>query len=188
MNYLWMDLTEQLIPKINTQIICSRRKHPAIQELFELVHQKGIFPSGKTSLKLLLKEIGFKFKEYNGRKFVIEQPQVINQRHSFLRKVRKYCRNGRPIIYLDETWLNAHHEQSKCWIDKDETGGVPVKSGKGGRGIIVHAGWEKAWIQNASLVFQGKTVTGDYHHEVNIDNFMEWFEQQLLPNIPAHSP
>ena len=77
---------------------------------------------------------------HNNRKYVIEQPCVIAQRHNFLRKVCKCCREGRPIIYLDETWLNAHHSLTKCWIDNDGTGRLPVKSGKGGRVIILHAG------------------------------------------------
>ena len=110
-----------------------RKEYPTLQELPEVVHQKGLFQSGKTSLKLLLKEMGFRFKKYNGWKFVMEQPRVITQRHSFLRKVRKYHRDGCPMIYLDKTWLNPHHTLSNCWIDSSETGEVPVKSGKGGR-------------------------------------------------------
>ena len=70
--------------------------------------------------------------------------------------IRKYRREGRLIIYLDETWLNAHHSLAKCWIDNDGAGGFPVKSGKGGRVIILHAGWEHGWIPGACLVFKVK--------------------------------
>ena len=35
--------------------------------------------------------------------------------------------------------------------------------------------------------FQGKTGTGDYHNEMNIEHFMEWFSTKLVPNLPAHS-
>ena len=48
---------------------------------------------------------------------------------------------------------------------------------------ILHAGWECGWIPGACLVFQG---TGDYHNEMNIHHFMEWF-QILVPNFPACS-
>ena len=95
--------------------------------LLQAVHQKGIFQGEKTSLKHLLREMGFKFKTHDNRKYVMEQPRVIAQSHNFLRKVRMYRREGRPIIYLDETWLNAHHSLTKCWIDSDGTGGLPVK-------------------------------------------------------------
>ena len=33
----------------------------------------------------------------------------------------------------------------------------------------------------------GKTGTGHYHHTMNINQCMEWFEQQCLPHIPTHS-
>lgn len=36
-------------------------------------------------------------------------------------------------------------------------------------------------------MFQGKTGTGDYHNEMNIDHFMEWFSTKLVPNLPACS-
>lgn len=81
----------------------------------------------------------------------MDKPHVIAQRHNFLRKIRKYRREGRPIIYLNETWLNAYHSLTNCWIDNDETGGLPVKSGKDGRVIILHAGWECGWIPAWSM-------------------------------------
>ena len=120
----------------------TRKEYPKVQMLLQAIHQKGIFVGEKTSLKHLLKEMGFKFKIHNNRIYVMEQPRVIVQTHNFLRKVRKYRIEGRPIINLDETWLNAHHSLTKCWIDNDGTGGLPVKSRKGGMVIILHAGWE----------------------------------------------
>ena len=163
------------------------KEYPTVRMLLEAVNRKGIFAGEKTTLKQLLKEMGFKFKSHDNRKYVMEQPCVIARGHDYLRKIRRYRREGRPIIYLDETWLNAHHSLAKCWIDSDGTGGLPVKSGKEGRVIILHAGWEHGWIPGASLVFRGKTGTGDYHNEMNIDHFMEWFSTQLIPNIPASS-
>ena len=102
----------------------TRKEYPTVQMLLKAVHQKGIFLGEKTSLKHLLKEMGFKFKNHDNRKYVMEQPRVIAQRHNFLRKIRKYRREGRPIIYLDETWLNTHHSLTKCWIDNDGKGGL----------------------------------------------------------------
>ena len=42
-------------------------------------------------------------------------------------------------------------------------------------------------IDNADLVFRGKSGTGDYHNEMNIEHFMEWFMNRLLPNCPPRS-
>ena len=86
----------------------------------------------------------------------MEQPHEIVQRHNFLRMVRKYRREGCPIIYLGETRLNAHHSLTKCWIDSDGIGGLPVKSGKGGRVIILHAGWTVAGSLKHTWCFEEK--------------------------------
>ena len=37
------------------------------------------------------------------------------------------------------------------------------------------------------MVFQSKKVTGDYHVEMNSDNFEEWFHDKLLCNVPYNS-
>ena len=70
--------------------VYTRKEYPTVQLLLQAVHQKGIFVGEKTSLKHVLKEMGFKFKIHDNRKYVLEQPRVIAQkRHNFLRKVRK---------------------------------------------------------------------------------------------------
>jgi len=37
------------------------------------------------------------------------------------------------------------------------------------------------------LVFEAKKRTGDYHGQMNWENFSKWFETQLLPNIAPES-
>ena len=59
----------------------TRKEYPTVQMLPEAVHWKGIFAGEKTTLKQLLKEIGFKFKSHDNRKYVMEQPRVIAQEH-----------------------------------------------------------------------------------------------------------
>ena len=43
------------------------------------------------------------------------------------------------------------------------------------------------WIHGADLVFQSKKATGDYHDEMNSNNFVEWFHNKLLSNIKDNS-
>ena len=35
------------------------------------------------------------------------------------------------------------------------------------------------------MVFEAKKRTGDYHGQMNWENFSKWFENQLLPNIES---
>ena len=53
--------------------------------------------------------------------------------------------------------------------------------------IVVHAITRDGWVNDAELIFEAKKRTGDYHGQMNWDNFSRWFTEQLLPNILAHS-
>ncbi len=53
--------------------------------------------------------------------------------------------------------------------------------------IIVHSITVNGWVDNAQLVFDANRRTGDYHGQMNWENFSKWFKTQLLPNIPLNS-
>ena len=88
---------------------------------------------------------------------------------------------------MDEMWVNTHCTNQYTWVDSDGKGGWTVVSGKGPRLIVVHAGGAEGWVQGADLVFRSKTNSAGYHDEMNSEHFMEWFNEQLLPNIPRNS-
>ncbi|KAJ8915919.1 hypothetical protein NQ315_015534 [Exocentrus adspersus] len=56
-----------------------------------------------------------------------------------------------------------------------------------GRLIIVHGGSDKGFVPNASLIFKAGQASGDYHGQMNYDNFSKWLTEKLLPNIPPNS-
>ena len=103
--------------------------------------------------------------------------------------MRRNRRENRPVVYLDETWANSHSSHERSWVESDDRiqggtkGGILKPFGKGTRLIILHAGSENGWIDGADLVFQSKKATGDYHDEMNSNNFEEWFHDKLLSNI-----
>eukprot|EP00128_Syssomonas_multiformis_P008227 Colp12_sorted_trinity150504_noHs@11805 len=43
------------------------------------------------------------------------------------------------------------------------------------------------WVKGADLVFHARKTKGDYHEEMNGDRFMKWWQEQLLPNLPANA-
>ena len=119
---------------------------------------------------------------------MMERPEIIAWRHRYLREIRRIISNGTPIVYLDETWVNAHHTVSYKWYDEsadvDKIDPKEAPSGKGKRLIILHAGYEGGFLPNCSCVFIGKTKSSDYHDEMNGRHFQEWWEEKLLPNLP----
>ena len=67
--------------------------------------------------KILLK-IGFKYKvRADGKRYIYEQPRVIQQRHDYLRRMQRNRMEKRPLVYIDETWLNSHAAPERIWVD-----------------------------------------------------------------------
>ena len=98
-----------------------RKEFPTLDKLHVLLKNDMDFKGSKSKLfKVLtwLKRLGFKYKQKDGRKFLIERPEITHLRHQFLRKMKK-VRESKPsskIIYLDETWINSNHSVRKCWV------------------------------------------------------------------------
>ena len=165
-----------------------RKEYPTLDSLLKRLREKQVFQEGRSTLHKVVRKIGFKYKRRaDGKLYVYEQPRVVQQRHDFLRRMRKNTTDKRPVVYLDETWLNAHALPERIWVDADGTGGFRHPSGKGRRLIILHAGTSGGWIPECELVFLSKTKSDDYHDEMNAKHFLEWFEQSLLPHIPPKS-
>ena len=171
----------------------SEKKYRTMDSLLLAVKEKGIFSGEHTTLWRVMRKMGFKYKKVNDKRYIYEQPRIIVWRHEYLRRLRRNWREGRPVIYLDETWANARDGVEKLWVEDDPRtiggakGGISKPSGKGSRLIILHAGSENGWINEADLVFQSKEATGDYHDEMTSEHFEEWFHDSLMPNIPATS-
>jgi hypothetical protein len=36
-------------------------------------------------------------------------------------------------------------------------------------------------------MFKSGTKSGDYHHEMNFDNYERWLKTKLIPNLPPNS-
>jgi transposase len=90
-------------------------------------------------------------------------------------------------VYLDETYINKNHSSRFTWYLEEDGPWVNKPSGVGQRLIVVHAITKDGWIDGAQLIFEAKKRTGDYHGQMNWENFSKWFLLQLLPNIEPES-
>ena len=87
---------------------------------------------------------------------------------SILDELEKNRIEGRPVVYLDETWASVRDSVEKMWVEDDPVlscvtiGGFCKMSGKRRRVIILHAGEENGWIDGAAFVFPNKKATVDY--------------------------
>ncbi len=147
------------------------------------------FPT--TTLRRTLTRWGFTYGIGKRRSALKERDYVIVARRRYLRHKRLNRKSDGslicPEVYLDETFINKNHSDQFTWYSGDDGPDVNKPAGKGIRMIVVNAIMRDGWVSNAQLIFEAKRKTGDYHGQMNWDNFSEWFAEQLLPDIPENS-
>ncbi|XP_025203827.1 uncharacterized protein LOC112600737 [Melanaphis sacchari] len=175
-----------------------KRELPTIDRILFDVNADPSLPNFKrTSLYRVIKKLDFVFTKRKRCSVLTEREDLIVWRRKYLYDIRKYREEGRTIYYLDETWLNAGDCVDRVWKDntvlskhdafnKGLTTGPQNPSGKGKRLIILHIGSENGFLPGGLLCFISKKNTGDYHDEMNGDNFKEWFEN-ILPVLDPNS-
>ncbi|CAK1584696.1 unnamed protein product [Parnassius mnemosyne] len=144
-------------------------------------------PGSEKSLRRIIKELRFKWKATeNNRKVLIETSAIRLLRINYLEKLRQYQQQNRPIVYTDESYVHATHTTPKGWTDGSSKG-IKKPLSKGQRVVIVHAGSETGFVPNALLTFKSGMKSGDYHDDMNFQNYEKWIRTQLIPNLPPNS-
>jgi len=145
------------------------------------------YTGSSSSLRTILRDLGFRWRRTrNNRKVLIEREDMRNKRIDFIRQVRKYRAEGRPIVYTDESYVVTNHSTPNSWQDTTN-GGLHVPVGSGDRLIIVHAGGEDGFVPHAFLQWKASQSTGDYHKNMNQKNYEKWVQEKLLPNLKPRS-
>ena len=131
------------------------KKYPTLDSLLVAVKGKGVFTGEHTTLGKVLRKMSFKHKEVNDNRYIYEQPRIIVHWHEYLRLLRRNRREGRTVVYLDETWANARDGVEKMWVEDDPRaiggtkGDIRKPFGNGSRLIILHvqqvAWWMGTW-------------------------------------------
>ena len=171
-----------------------RGELPTLDELLRRVKEEPIkFEGGRTTLWTAVREMGFRYKKVtSGRAILMEREDIVVARTEYLRLVERNreCSPSkrRSEVFLDETWMNQNECVGQCWTDAEGRVGPKLKTGKGSRFIILHAGNDQGFIKDGLLIFKSKNGNkGDYHDSMDHAKFKKWFEEQLLPNIRENS-
>lgn len=177
-----LDDFEKDVIRRSVQEFYDRGEYPTLKKLRDILKEKINYKGGITSLHKILRKLDFRYRKCNdGRRFLMERKDIVTARVAFLRKMHdiRNENNPRPIIYLDETWVNQNHSRKFIWQDSTKNGGLRIPLGKGSRLIVCHAGSARhGFIEGADLVFQSKSSI-DYHQEMNSQVFREWFVNLL---------
>ena len=144
-----------------------------------------------TTLWRALQRWGFEFGTGVRSAQLKESERIIILRRQYLRqKLANRDDKGqtiRPEVYLDESYINKNHSNDKTWYFEEDGIIIGKPTGKGDRLIILNAITKDGWVPNSKLVFKASKKTGDYHTNMNWDNFSKWFQEKLLKNIPENS-
>jgi hypothetical protein len=149
---------------------------PTVSKLFLKLRDRINFNGGSTSLRNIVKELGFLWKKMkNNRVVLIKKHDMRCMRVSYLTALNKYREEGCPIAYKDETYVHSSHTALRT--------GVMIVH----RVIILHAGGCCGFIPNALVIFKSNQKTGNYHNEMNSKNYICWLKQKLIPNLELNS-
>lgn len=159
-------------------------EYPTALSILNTFREKNNYTGSVGSIRRVLKNLNFSFKKCNdGRKFLMERLDIVSLRCTFLRKMFTLRKNNdsRPVVYVDETWVNQNHSRSTIWQSNESTEGLKVPIGKDCRLIVCHAGCARyGFIKNSKLVFRSNAGnTTDYHNQMNAEVYKEWFLQLL---------
>lgn len=162
----------------------SRKEYPTVKKLHASLAEADLYRGSKSSLAIVLKRLGFKYRKFGNRKCLMERGDIIAWRCKFLRDIKN--ENFNEIVWVDETWVNVGHSQKKGWTDDSVEGTMAAPVGKGGRIILLHAGSSTGFVPNCLLLFTSKK-TNEYHEEMNHKVFFKWFQESLIANLRSPS-
>ncbi len=158
------------------------------KELAEEEEGKTWLWSRSSTYRALLR-IGFVFDQYYKTYYerMREASHNIAYRVAYISKFFQYEREGRQIVYMDESWINKNTAPRKVWHDGTPETVDAVPPGKGPRWILIGAGCRTGWIHDSFRMWKGNVQSEDYHDEMNADIMVDWMQRYLLPNVAANA-
>ncbi|KAL4126607.1 hypothetical protein QTP88_010819 [Uroleucon formosanum] len=95
------------------------RELPTLDKILSIVNEDESLPSfSQATLHRLLKSMDFVYTKRERNSALLDSNELILWCRRYLRSIKKYREEGRPIYYLDETWVNAGDVNTKVWVDK----------------------------------------------------------------------
>jgi hypothetical protein len=143
--------------------------------------QKIDFPWQKDVLIPVLHDIGFTWKRsVSKRKVLVERRDIIDWRCRYLIKMRQAREKLKNILFIDETWVDSNLTFRKCWQGPGIRGVMDTVSGSN-RLIVVHIGSKDGFLPGAQLAYKANSTSGDYHGQMNYDNFSDGSHTESFP-------
>ncbi len=146
----------------------------------------------RTTLAKALHSAGFVFddKAYNYYDRVREDERNVLLRTAYLDRYFRWKAEGRPMVFMDESWINMNCKLKYCWHDRTKDTVDEVPPGKGKRWILIGAGGlidaepgTYGWSPNCFRMWKGSIKSEDYHSEMCADIFKDWCLNNWWPTL-----
>jgi len=138
------------------------------------------------TIRYHLNRMGFSYSRTKKKtRSLREQAHIRQQRHSYLHTIKQFRQSGYQPIYLDESFIHHYHGNQFSWFHDDLGDYLERPSGKGRRWCFIHAMSSAGLVSGVWQIFEAKNRTGDYHQMFNAHRFQQWWQEQLLPNLPT---
>lgn len=102
---------------------------PTLKKVLQAVNDDE--PNFKRStFQKILKHLKFKYIKRQRNNALIDRDDIVLWRMNYLRKIKKYRTENRPIFYMDETWVNAGLLYNCAFIIHIFTSVIPNRGGQ----------------------------------------------------------
>lgn len=173
-----------------------RKEQPTGDKVLAAVNKDPTLGSFKRSnFYTLLHYLNFKFVKRGRHYALVESEDVVSLRCRYIEQVREFRVEGRPIYFVDETWVSA--EDGDLSTGAADANGSVNHNNKTKGLIVIHIGSEDGFVNGGLLVFESKRGPANYHEEINGEIFFNWMKgviPLLKPNAvivmddaPSHS-
>ena len=185
-------MPDEDVAKLRPAVLCILHRNmmltvERIHTLLKVTHKDWKWSISSTYRAL--QRIGFTYHDtkIDHYKCIQESKRNVSLRRAYLKRYFKWKKEGRPMVYMDESWINQKCTPKKVWSDGSLEVVRETPHGKGRRWILLGAGSEKGWIKNSFRMWKGTSKKEDYHTEMNGKVFHDWVHDWLLPNVPRNA-
>jgi hypothetical protein len=101
-----------------------------------------------------MKKMRFKWKtSSDNRQVLLESHDIRLKRIKYVKKITQLRNEHQNIVFTDQTYIHSSHTQNNDRVD-DRNCSLKGPISKGNRLIIVHAGGEMGFVNDALLISQ----------------------------------
>ncbi|KAJ8728093.1 hypothetical protein PYW08_016478 [Mythimna loreyi] len=147
---------------------------PSMKKFHAQMKEKIKYPGSHKALCSELSLMGFHWKTIQGSPGIpVEKNEIRFLRINFLNKIAEYRKQGRPIVFTGETFIDTAH--------------TPKGTAKRPGLVVVHAGGVDGYVPNALYMFKSHENNHEDLHYMNSEDYIKWMTNQLIPNLKPNS-